>query len=103
MTVPDRRARRRQRRWSSPVLRGAIVGIGLAVTLLMGLVVPTSASACTDAEARNHMTCSTPPIVSRCVLGAAGAGAIGAIAGGPVGFLAGLAGGLLGCGVSTIG
>jgi hypothetical protein len=99
------RSQRRERRWSNKPLRGAIAAFGVVLGVLLSLVMTpgvASASACTDAEARNHMTCHTPPSVSRCVLNVAGAGAVGAAFGGPLGFLAGVAGGLVGCAVSAV-
>lgn len=98
----SRRSARRQRRWNSKPLRGAIVAFGV----VLSIIVPTgaaNASACTDAERRNHMTCNTNPHISKCVLNVAGAGAVGAVFGGPFGFLGGVAGGLIGCATDTIG
>ena len=94
---PQRRARRR----GSKAVRGSLA----AGAVFVGVMVPTPAMAagCTDTETRNNMTCQTDPAVSKCVLGVSTAGALGAIAGGPVGFLVGVVGAGATCAINTIG
>lgn len=92
----------RERLWDSKGLRGVLVAFGVVLALLMPAPA-ASAAGCTDTERRNHMTCETNPKVSKCVLGIGGAGAVGFAFGGPMGFLGGIAGGIVGCAVDQIG
>lgn len=91
-------------RWTKISWRVGTIFMALITAALVFVAVPASAQAsCTDAEARNHMTCETNPKVSKCVLSVASAGVVGGVFGGPFGFLAGVVGGGVNCAIQTIG
>jgi hypothetical protein len=91
-------------RWEKTRWRVGVIVMVFVTTVLTYLAIPATAhAACTDAEKRNHMTCSTDPAVSKCVLSIAAAGGIGGLFGGPLGFLAGVATASVNCAIQTIG
>jgi hypothetical protein len=95
----------RQRMWNSKALRGAIVGFGIALGVLLSIVVtpaPAQAS-CTDFEKEYGLACDTNPQVRKCVLNISGAGIVGFGFGGPLGFLAGITGAGVSCVVDAVG